>query len=159
HHNTRIATHGETTLSGYASGSTAATRLSQLNPALSALELRVSHQGELDTARDRLTLEHVDLEMGKAKAVFKGTVDSLSRAPRLALTTSGKIDLGEVLDWLARAQSAALNGISGGGALSFDLALSGPVSAKQLPALLGRAAITQGRLRYPGATVEVKDLA
>jgi AsmA protein len=156
----RIATAGETRLSGLAYGPLSAARLSDLNRSLAAIEWRIEHRGKFDAERKRLALERLALRFGRTELAFAGVVDD--PGPRAAVdfhARGERIDLGEVLAALASADAKALRGVKGSGSLGFDLAVRGRLGTARPPTVTGTLGIANGAFRYPGAPAGVEALA
>jgi hypothetical protein len=148
----RIDTAGETTLSAFAFGPLAATRLRDLDRSLAALELEIGHRGGFDTASRRLGLERLDLALGEAKLSLTGVVDEPGPNARLDLRARGsRIDLRDLFAHLAAADAKALQGLQGRGRLDLDLAVRGRLGPERLPDLIGTVRMVGGALRYPQA--------
>ena len=79
---TRIATGGETVVSGLAFGPLSAARLSDLDQGLARLEWHVTHRGKYDTRSNRLALETLALEFGRTQLALSGLVDSVGPRAR-----------------------------------------------------------------------------
>jgi hypothetical protein len=156
----RVATAGETVISGLAGGPMSATRLSDLRPFLGGLDWRLAHDGKLDTRQKRLALARLTLGLGRAELGLSGVVDELGPTPRIDVRAKGAaIDLRPVFDFLAASEAAALHGIGGSGRLDFDLAIRGALGPGAIPRVSGTLTIADGALRYPGAPAGVEGLA
>lgn len=156
----RVATAGETVLSGLARGPMSATRLSDLRPFLGGLPWRLTHDGKFDAKQKRLALGRLAVGLGRAELGLSGVVDDLGPRPRVDLRAKGAaVDLGSVLEFLASADAVALNGLSGGGRLDFDLTIRGSLAPGAIPAVAGTVRVANGAFRYPGAPAGVEGLA
>jgi hypothetical protein len=130
-------------LTSLAFGPLAAARLTDLNQSLAALRWKLDHDGAYDTQRKRLALQRLSLGFGRAQVALSGVVDDPGPKARLDLRAKGsRVDLGEVLGFLAAADAKALNGIRGSGRLDFDLGIRGALAPGQLPTLSGALAVT-----------------
>lgn len=157
---TRIATAGETVVSGLASGPLSAARLSDLDPALSRLEWRVTHRGKYDTRSNRLALETLALGFGRTQLALGGLVDSVGPRARYDLAARGaNLDLEQILSWASAADARAMQGVSGHGQLSFDLRLRGGGVPGALPVVTGVLAVKDAAFHYPSAPVAVSGLS
>lgn len=151
----RVATSGETKLSGLANGPLTATRIADLDHSLSKLVWTVRHQGKYDAQKNRLALEQLALAFGRTELALSGVVDSLGPHARFDLRAKGaNFELAEIMSWVAAADANALHGLSGRGRLAFDLGLRGAMGAP--PAVTGVLTVQNGAFRYPGAPVGVE---
>jgi hypothetical protein len=156
----RVATGGETVLSGLTTGPLTARSAGEMQQGLARLEWNVRHRGKFDAAARRLALEELALRLGGTQVALSGLVDSVGPRARYALQARGSgVDLAQVLEWVAVADAKAVSGITGRGALAFDLAARGSVAPGALPALTGVLTVRDAAFRYPGAPAEVSDLA
>jgi len=154
---TRISTSGTTQISGLAFGPDTVTTASRLDHSLQNLAWTVDHKGEMDLPSRRLTLDRIDLTMGKTHVGLSGVVDEPGPRARLDLRARGQnVALADVLDFLAAADAGALHGIKGSGQATFDLAIRGALGAAQLPGIEGTLAVRNGTFRYPAARVPVE---
>ncbi|HYM80692.1 MAG TPA: AsmA-like C-terminal region-containing protein [Candidatus Limnocylindria bacterium] len=157
---TRFATSGTTTLSELAIGALSASRRSELNQGLAKLRWRIEHRGVFDQTRKRLALERLTVALGAAEVRLEGVVDEPGPKANLALRVRGnRVDLGDVLDYLAVADAKALRDIQGDGELEFDLTVRGRLAPGRLPAITGHLRVARGSFRYPGAPAGVEGLA
>ena len=155
----RLSTSGSTEITGLAFGTLAAARLADLNQSLADLTWKVEHRGAYDGARKRLALERLTLGFGATEVALSGVVDEPGPKARLDLRAkASRLDLGEVLEFLAAADAKAVSGIRGSGRLDFDLGIRGAIRPGKLPALTGALAIVNGAFRYPGASAGVEAL-
>ncbi|HEY6867925.1 MAG TPA: AsmA-like C-terminal region-containing protein, partial [Candidatus Eisenbacteria bacterium] len=160
HGGQRIGTSGTWAISGLAFGPETATRLSDLNRSLAALTWKVEHRGGLDLAAHRLTLDRLALGFGRSELALSGTVSDLGPRAVLDLRARGeKLDLGELLGFLAAADAPAVKGVTGSGSARFDLAIAGGIAPGQRPEVTGTIAVGNAALRYPGALVPVEGLS
>jgi len=156
----RIATGGETVVSGLAFGPLTAARRSDLDAALAKLEWRVRHDGKYDAPSRRLALQELALELAGARLALSGLVDSVGPRARYDLRARGTgVALGAVLRWVSAADARALNGLTGGGALAFDLTARGGLAPGTLPVVTGVLTLHDAAFRYPGAPAEVSALS
>ena len=156
----RITTSGSTEIVSLAFGPLTAARLSDLNQSLAGLRWKIDHNGAYDAPQKRLALQRLSLGFGRAAVALSGVVDDPGPKARLDLRAKGtRVDLGEVLGFLAAADAKALNGIKGSGRLDFDLGIRGALAPGQLPVLSGALAVADGAFRYPGAPAGVQALA
>jgi len=156
----RIATGGETVLSGLTIGRLTARSAGEMDQGLAPLEWRLRHRGKFDATARRLALEELALGLGGTQVALSGLVDSVGRHARYALQARGSgVDLAQVLAWVAVADAKAVNGISGRGTLAFDLAARGSVAPGARPGLAGVVTVKDAAFRYPGAPAEVSDLS
>jgi AsmA-like protein len=156
----RVATAGETVLSGVAFGPLAAVRLTDLNRSLEALDWRLEHDGKFDAKQKRLALAKLGLRLGGAEFSLTGVVDDPGPRARLNLRARGAgVDLGDVLDYLAAADAKAVHGVKGSGRLDFDLQFAGAPGPGLLSHTAGTLRVGDGALRYPGAPAGVEGLA
>ncbi len=157
---TRVATGGETVLSGLASGPLTAARLSDLDPSLARLEWHVKHQGKYDIRSNRLALETLALDFGHTQLALSGLIDSVGPRARFDLRAHGaNLDLEQLLSWASTADARALKGLSGHGQMSFDLRIIGGAVTGALPAVTGVVAVKGAAFHYPGAPVAVSGLS
>jgi len=157
---TRVATAGESRLSGLSLGPLSATRLSDLNRSLARIEWRMAHRGKYDAARKRLALEHLALKFGRAEIALSGLVDDPGPKAAVDFRARGaNVELAELLAVLAAADAKALSGIRGSGKLDFDLSVRGRLGPGRWPSLAGTLAVANGAFRYPGAPAGVEALA
>jgi len=156
----RIATSGSTRLSGLARGPLVPGRAAPLDRGLAKLELVIEHRGTFDAVSHRLALERLAFSLGAATIEFRGVVDGLGSARALANLEahSDGLDFGTLLDAAAAADVAALHGVSGSGRVSFDLAMTGPLTASHPPAISGQVTVRDAAFRYPGTPAGVSAL-
>lgn len=156
----RFATRGRTELSRLAVGPLSARRLADLNQGLAKLTWVVEHDGSFDADRRLLTLAKLSLAFGRARLGVSGTVLEPGPRPALDLRVRGeRVDLGDLLSYLAAADAQALHGIGGSGRLDFDLHVVGRAGPGAIPSLEGRLAVVDGAFRYPKAPAGVEGLA
>ena len=160
----RIATSGETDITNVLFGPGSATRASELNQGLKALVWHLEHKGLFDAKQQRLAFEKLALKLGRTDLVLSGIVDQPGPRARYDLRAKGnRVDLGDVLKWVAVADAKAVQGISGRGQLAFDLAVRGAAPpagrAASLPKIVGVLSLKNAAFRYPGASAEVSALA
>ncbi len=156
---TRIATGGETKLSGLAFGPLSAARVSDLNQGLAKLEWKLRHQGKYDAKSNRLALETLALRLGGTELALSGLVDSVGPRARYDLKARGSnLDLEQVLSWVSVADANAVKGLSGHGTVAFDLAARGSAAPGAIPVVTGVLTLKDGAFRYAGAPAEVKGL-
>lgn len=157
---TRIATKGETQVSGLAIGPLSAARLSDLSQGLAKLEWRIAHDGKFDTKQQRLALGSLALRFGNTQLAFSGLVDSVGPRARYDLKARGSdLDLEQLLSWVSIADAQAVKGLSGHGQLAFDLALRGSAAPGAIPVVLGVLSLQNAAFRYAGAPADVKSLS
>lgn len=157
---TRIATSGETELTGLAHGPLSATRVADLDGSLAALSWRLDHRGKYDAAQQRLALEALTLRFGRTGLTCAGLVDSVGPRPRVDLKVAGSaLDVAQLLEWAAVADAAALKGVRGRGSLAFAVRVRGALMPGARPEVVGTVSLTNGALRYAGAPAEVTDVA
>ena len=157
---TRIATGGETVLSGLAFGPLSAARASDLNGSLAKLEWHVKHRGKYVAKSNRLALETLALELGNTQLALSGLVDSVGPRARFDLKARGtNLDLEQLLSWVSVADAKAVKGLSGHGHVAFDLALRGSAAPGALPQVLGVLVVKDAAFRYPGAPAAVEGLS
>jgi len=157
---TRVATAGETEVTGLAVGPLSATRLSDLDPSLAALTWRLDHRGTYDATQQRLALEALTLRFGRTGLTCTGLVDSLGPRARVDLRVEGSaIDVAQLLEWAAVADAAALKGVRGRGTLAFAVRVRGALVPGARPEVVGTLSLADGALRYPGAPAEITGLA
>ncbi|HEY6195114.1 MAG TPA: AsmA-like C-terminal region-containing protein [Candidatus Eisenbacteria bacterium] len=157
---TRIATAGETVLSGLAFGPLSAARAEDLDQGLARLEWHVRHRGKYDATTHRLALETLALELGRTELAFSGLVDSVGPRARFALRARGaNLDLEQVLGWISAADARVVKGLSGHGQVAFDLTLLGSAAPGTLPAVTGVLTVKDAAFRYAGAPAEVGGLS
>ncbi len=156
----RVATTGETRISGLAFGPLAAARLSDLNASLAKLTWRIEHRGAYDGSTKRLALERLALDLGKTEIALSGVVDEPGPRARVDLHARGmQVELAQVLDYLAVADAKALHGVQGSGRLDFDLGVRGALGRGGPPAVTGSLTVAEGAFRYPGAPAGVSHLS
>ena len=156
---TRIATGGETKLTGLAFGPLSAARVSDLNQGLAKLEWKLRHQGKYDAKSNRLALETLALRLGGTELALSGLVDSVGPRARYDLKARGSnLDLEQVLSWVSVADANAVKGLSGHGTVAFDLAARGSAAPGAIPVVTGVLTLKDGAFRYAGAPAEVKGL-
>ena len=157
---TRIATGGETVLSGLAFGPLSAARASDLNGSLAKLEWHVKHRGKYVAKSNRLALETLALELGNTQLALSGLVDSVGPRARFDLKARGtNLDLEQLLSWVSVADAKAVKGLSGHGHVAFDVALRGSAAPGALPQVLGVLVVKDAAFRYPGAPAAVEGLS
>ncbi len=157
---TRIATAGETVISGLAFGPITAARASDLEQGLAKLRWTLQHRGKYDGKSNRLALEKLALQLGRTQLTVSGLVDSLGPRARYDLKARGDdLDVEQLLSWVSAADSRAVKGLSGHGRIAFDLGLRGSAAPGALPALNGRLSLQDAAFRYAGATAEVSALS
>ena len=160
HGGERIGTAGQWAVSGLAFGPDTVARLSGLNRSLAALTWNVEHRGALDLATHRLTLDRVALAFGRSELALSGTVNNFGPHALLALRARGdKLDLGQLLGFLAAADLPALKGVTGTGVARFDLAIAGGVAPGQRPEVTGTVAVGNASLRYPAARLPIEGVS
>jgi hypothetical protein len=146
----RLDTAGTTRLTGLAFGPDTEGRLSALDHSFAKLALEVRHQGSFDAAAKRLTLESLELGLGRAKLGFRGTVTDPGPHTRLDLHARGDgIDFGEILGFLAAADAPAVQGVRGSGRLRFDLGIAGLLGSATPPALTGALQVSDASFKTP----------
>lgn len=151
----RIATQGASEISNLAFGPLAAARASDLNAVFAKLCWKVAHQAMFDPPQKRLAIPKLAVSFGATEVSVLGTVDFLGNKPVLALQARGRdVDLAEILAFLASADARALNGISGGGKLGFELSIAGATGTPP-PAVTGVLSVRDGSFRYPDAPAGV----
>ena len=156
----RVATAGETVVAGLAFGPLSAARLSDLNQGLAKLEWHVSHRGKYDTQANRLALEQLALALGSTRLALSGLVDDVGPRARYDLKArGGGVDLAQVLQWVSVADAQAVKGLSGRGALTFDLAARGSAAPGAMPRVSGVLTLKDAAFRYAGAAAEVTGLS
>lgn len=159
----RIATSGRTELTGLAFGPLSAARLSDLNQGLAKLVFRIEHKGKFDAKQNRLALEKLALALGRTQLAVSGLVDEVGPRARYDLRAKGDgVDFGQVLAWVAVADAKAVQGLSGRGAMAFDLAIKGaaaPGAPPAFPALSGWLTVKDAAFKYAAAPVGVEGLA
>ncbi len=156
----RVATGGETVVSGLAYGPLTATRASDLEQGLAKLEWRLRHRGKFDAPSKRLALEELALELGSTKLALSGLVNSVGPRARYDLKARGSnVDLAQVLSWISVADARAVKGLSGRGRVAFDLAARGSTAPGDIPALSGVLTLKDAAFRYAGAPAEVSALS
>lgn len=160
----RLATHGETEIKNVVFGPGSATRASELQQGLKALVWHLEHRGRFDAQQQRLALEKLALRLGRTDLVLSGIIDEPGPRARYDLRAKGdRLDLAEVLRWVAVADAKAVQGISGRGQIDFDLAVRGatppPGRVAPPPRIVGLVRVREGAFRYPGAPAEVSGLA
>jgi hypothetical protein len=156
----RLATAGETRISGLAFGPLTAARMADLDRGLAAIEWRIDHNGKFDAARRRLALERLALGFGRASLELQGLIDD--PGPRAAVNFGARgrrVDLGEVLKVLGTADAKALAGLSGSGTLDFDLTIAGRLGPQRPPHVTGTLKLANGAFRYAGAPAGVAGLS
>jgi len=153
----RIGTSGTWTISKLAFGPDQARRLADLDHSLSDLTWNLEHRGRFDAASRRLTLDRLALLLGRSEIVVSGVVDDPGAHPVLDLAVRGeKLDLGQIVGFLAAADLPALKGAKGSGEARFDLGLKGPPAAI---AATGRIAIADGAVQGPGLPKKIEGLS
>ncbi len=156
----RLATSGESRVSGLAFGPISAAKLSDLNTSLAGLEWRVSHAGKFDQSLDRLALTRLALGFGRTEVALSGLVDHPGPKALVSLKATGSnVDLGEILGFLAAADARALQGIGGAGRLGFDLEVRGSLAPGDVPAISGTVSLAEGRVKYAGAPASIERIA
>lgn len=160
----RVTTEGETVIAHVAFGPSSAMRASDLKQDLDALVWRIHHKGRFDSKQKRLALDKLALKLGRSDLVLSGIVDEPGPRARYHLRAKGdRVDLAEVLRWLAVAEAKVVQGIQGRGQMAFDLTLIGGAPrngrAAPPPSIVGVLSVKDGTLRYPGASAEVRSLA
>ena len=157
-HGVRLATQGTTTVSGLAWGPLSATGDEQLEHGLSALTVRLEHDGAFDARSQRLALARLAVRLGRATLEGTGRIDSVASHPRFDLRVSGTdLALDQVLAWAAVADAHALQGLSGRGSLAFDLRAIGAVGGT--PSLRGWCTLRDGVFRRTGVQATIEGLA
>ena len=157
---TRVTTSGMTEVSGLAFGPVSAARIADLNQSLAKLPWRIEHRGAFDGNARRLALERLALDLGGSELALAGVIADPGPKAQVDLRARGaRVDLGNVLKFLAAADARAFSGIQGSGRLDFDLALRGRMGPGATPRLAGALAIAEGAFRYPGAAASVSALA
>ena len=164
HGGERVATEGETEVTGLSFGPLSAARASDLQAGFAKLVFHVEHKGKYDAKQNRLALERLALDLGKTSLALSGLVDDVGPRARFDLRAKGEgLDFGEVLGWIAVADAKAVRGISGRGTMAFDIAAKGAASAPgappALPALSGWLTVKNAAFRYAGAPVGVEGLS
>jgi hypothetical protein len=155
-----VATKGSTRIERVAFGPLTARRPSDLDPALAKLACTIEHDGRYDAATRTLELGSLTLGLGRARLGLVGTVRDPGPRATLDLRARGeRLDLGEVLGYVAAVDARALNGITGGGRLAFDLRVAGRLGPGERPVVTGTLAVVDGSFRYPGAALGVDGLA
>lgn len=156
----RVTTSGRSEISGLAFGPLSAARITDLDQSLARLPWRIEHRGAFDGKTKRLALERLALDLGGSELAFAGVVGDPGPAARVDLRARGaRVDLGDVLKFLAAADARAFAGIQGSGRLEFDLAVRGRMGPGATPQVVGVLAIADGAFRYPGAAAGVSALA
>lgn len=146
----RLDTAGDTRLTGLASGPDTEARLSALDNSFAKLVLQVRHQGSFDATAKRLTLEKLEVGLGKAQIAFAGTVADVGPKPRLDLHARGDgIDFGEILRFASAADAPAVQGVRGSGRLRFDLGVAGALGTPTPPAVTGTLQVSDASLKTP----------
>ncbi len=154
-----FSTSGTSTISGLALGPLSASRLSDLDPSLSKLEWKIEHRGAFDVSRKRLALERLALGLGGAELALSGVVDDPGPRARLDLHALGsKIDLRQVIGFLALADAQPLKGLQGSGTMELDLRARGALGRRP-PELTGSLSLADAAFRYPGAPARVEGLS
>ena len=157
---TRIGTDGTWRITDLAFGADTVTRRSALNRALAGLVWNLEHRGTFDVAAGRLRLDRLALSLGPTTLSVSGTVDHPGPAAVLDLRSHGeRLDLAQVLGFLAAADLPALRGVHGAGEARFDLAIRGGLAPGQRPEVTGTIAVAGGSLRYPGAPAAVEGVS
>ncbi len=157
---TRIATDGTTVLSGLRRGPFTAVRVEDLGHGLADLRWQIEHRGKFDSRQKRLALERLALQLGATEIALSGVLDEPGPRARVNLTARGtRVDLAEVLRFVAEADAKAVHGIRGAGQLDFDLAVRGALGGATLPAVTGTVALSKASFRYPGAPAGVDALS
>jgi len=156
----RVTTSGATEMRRLAFGPLSAARVSDLDQKLADLTWKLEHAGVFDARQKRLALQRLALGFGRAEVGLSGVIDDPGPKARLDLRAKGsKVDLGEVLGFLAAADAKELSGIRGSGRLDFDLGIRGRIEPGRLPVLNGALAVSDGAFRYPGAPAGVQALS
>lgn len=156
----QIGTTGDWKISDLAFGPESATRLSEFNRSFAGLVWNLQHQGRFDPASRRLTLDRLALALGRSAIVVTGAVDDPGPHAILDLKLRGeKLDVAQMLDFLAAADLPALRGVKGSGEARFDLAVTGRSDQGQRPEVTGTLAVGNATLRYPGAPVPIEALS
>ncbi|TMQ72778.1 MAG: AsmA family protein, partial [Candidatus Eisenbacteria bacterium] len=134
----RVTTAGTTEITDLAFGSLAAARIADLDHSLAALRWKLDHQGVFDAGQKRLALQRLALGFGKTEIALSGVVDDPGPRARLDLRAKGaRVDLGDVLEFLAAADAKTVSGIRGSGRLDFDLEIRGALGPDRLPEIRG----------------------
>ncbi len=156
----RIGTAGRWTITQLAFGPDTVRRLAGLNRSLAGLTWNLEHRGRFEAASKRLTLDRLALDLGRSALAISGTVDDPGAQAVFDLKLRGeRLDLGQLLGFLAAADVAALRGVHGAGEARCDLALSGRAGPGRTPEVTGTLAVANGSLRYPGAPVAIEGVS
>jgi hypothetical protein len=156
---TRLKTSGTTEIGDLRLGPSSAARISDLDPSLAKLRLRIVHDGAFDATQKRLALGKLALDLGKTSIQCSGVIDDPGPKGAIDMRAKGSaINLGDVLSYLAVADAAALHGLSGTGRLDFDLRAVGRLGQPRPPAVIGTLRISGGQFRYPNAPAGVDGL-
>jgi hypothetical protein len=156
----RIGSSGSWRVTGLAFGPDTVTRLSRLDRSFAGLTWNLEHRGRFDLGSRRLSLDRLALDLGRSALVISGTVDDPGPRARLDLKLRGdRLDLAQLLGFLAAADLPAVRGVKGAGEARFDLALVGALGRPPGPELTGTLAVANGSLRYPGAPVAIEALS
>ncbi len=156
----RIGSTGTWRITGLAFGPDTVTRLSRLNRSFAGLTWNLEHRGRFEAAGHRLTLDRLALDLGRSALVVSGTVDDPGPRAKLDLKLRGeRLDLAQLLEFLAATDLPAVRGVQGAGEARFDLALAGQMGPGPSPELTGTLAVVNGSLRYPGAPVPIEALS
>ena len=155
-----VRSEGETRVKDLRFGPLASARLADLNGSLAKLEWTVRHRAAWDGRTKRLALDRLALAFGRTEIALRGTADLSGRHPAVDLAARGrKIDLSEILGFLAAADARLLSGIGGSGRLEFDLAVRGVLAGTRRPTTTGLVQVRQGAFHYTGAPVGIERLA
>jgi hypothetical protein len=155
----RVSTEGHTEISRISFGPVTATSMSEMHRGLERLTLALDHRGVFDAPTQRLALERLDLELGKARLGFSGVVDSVGPRPRYRLRARGDgVEFGQVLDWVSAVDAPAVKDLTGSGRMAFDLTVTGGAPGA-MPAAEGWLTVRDADFRYAGAPADVKALA
>ena len=157
---TRIATEGETRVTGLATGPLTAQRLADLDGTWAALEWTIAHRGTYDTTQQRLALESLALRFGRTRLEGRGVVDRVGPQARADLRIQGEdLDVAQLLSWASHAPGTPLQGVTGRGTLAFDVRVRGALEPGTRPEVVGTVRLRDGALRAPQAPAEVSGLA
>jgi hypothetical protein len=152
----RIGTEGEWRISGLAFGPDTATRVTSLDRKLATLEWRIAHAGRFDAANRRLTLDRLALGFGRTALALSGTVDDPGPRAVFDLKARGeRVDLGEVVGFLAAGGLPALRGARGGGTARFDLAVAGGGGGGRAPGITGTMVVEGVSIESPALPKKV----
>jgi hypothetical protein len=156
----RIGTAGEWKISQLAFGPDTVRRLAQLNRSFAGLTWKLEHRGGFDSASRRLSLDRLALDLGRSALVVSGVVDEPGPQASFDLKLHGeRLDLAQLLEFLAAADLAAVRGVKGSGAARFDLAATGRAGPGRTPEVTGTLAVENASVRYPGAPVAIEGLS